>query len=197
MIVRNHQFDFCRILFATLAHAPQQIDGNDSREILMRYTHSPISFGSACVDGFFLLSGYLIVQAWLRKPQLFTYLRNRFLRIVPGYLVAATISVVVDLVAPAQPYFGQASVRWLDWMAHIPDISYGTYLYGTCVQGVWLWYRHGSPWVAFVVSVVLAMSCGWLSWHLVEAPALKLKRRRVNADAEIRTPFPPKIFHSA
>jgi peptidoglycan/LPS O-acetylase OafA/YrhL len=101
---RNHQFDLLRIVFATLvllAHAPEITDGNTSRELLHRFTGAPITLGGVGVDGFFLLSGYLIVQSWLGDPELLNYLRKRVLRIVPGYLVAVVVSTLaVGLLAP-------------------------------------------------------------------------------------------------
>jgi peptidoglycan/LPS O-acetylase OafA/YrhL len=106
---RNHQFDLLRILFATLvllSHAPEITDGNASRELLHRLTRAPITFGLLGVDGFFVLSGYLIVQSWLGDPEFFNFLRKRVLRIVPGYLVAVVLStVVVGLLAPGVPHF--------------------------------------------------------------------------------------------
>lgn len=106
---RNRVFDLLRILFATLvllAHAPELTDGNRSREILTRITHSNVTFGSMGVDGFFLLSGFLIVQSWQRDPELLNFVRKRLLRIVPGYLVAVFLSTLaVGLVAPAVPHF--------------------------------------------------------------------------------------------
>ncbi|MEO8735156.1 MAG: acyltransferase [Edaphobacter sp.] len=348
---RNHQFDFLRILFATLvilAHAPELTDGNNSREIFSRLTHSNLSFGALGVDGFFLLSGYLIVNSWQKNPELLNFARNRLLRIIPGYLVAALLSTVaigllapgidhffrhlnihfvksvlvvsspstpavlpgrpdaqvngslwtiqyelrcyvlvaffglcgffrrpslwlattilllISMVSPLKTYchwneslypligdpsqifrltavyfvggcfflyrhkiqfrpllacaaavallcvrvfdpsrielalvlfggylmfyFGQLSIKSLAWMKNVPDISYGIYVYGWPVLILWIWYRpHGSPWVAFLVCAVICFGLGLASWHVIERPALTLKRRSA-------VPLPPPQF---
>jgi peptidoglycan/LPS O-acetylase OafA/YrhL len=106
---RNHQFDLLRILFATLvllSHAPEITDGNASRELFHRFTRTPMTFGALGVDGFFVLSGYLIVQSWLGDPEFFNFLRKRVLRIFPGYLVAVVLSTVaVGMLAPGVAHF--------------------------------------------------------------------------------------------
>ena len=79
---------------------------NRSRELLNRYTRSGLSFGDFAVDGFFILSGFLITRSWQMDPDLPSYLKKRLLRIVPGYVVAAALSVVIiGLLAPATPNF--------------------------------------------------------------------------------------------
>jgi peptidoglycan/LPS O-acetylase OafA/YrhL len=335
---RNHQFDLLRILFATLvllSHASELAYGDASREPLYRFTGTPMTFGTLAVDGFFVLSGYLIVQSWLGDPVLINFLRKRVLRIYPGYLVALAVSTLaVGLLAPGidhffrhldgmffksfvlltgpmtppvfpgQPfpivngamytiayefrcyllvallglcglfrrpivclvitcvlmstllyltafehirpfkasllgippltvrltaiylvgvcfylfraqikfrpwfalaatagaaafiilfpakvefamvltgsyllfYLGQMSLPWLSWMSRFPDISYGIYLYGWPVESLWIWFHRGSPWVTFFASTIICFGLGWLSWHLVEHPALRLKR---------------------
>jgi peptidoglycan/LPS O-acetylase OafA/YrhL len=88
-----------------LSHAPELTDGNPSRELFYRITHQH-TFGDLAVDGFFLLSGYLIVQSWQSRPQLSAFLKKRALRIIPGYMVAALLgTLVVGSLAPAAPHF--------------------------------------------------------------------------------------------
>lgn len=344
---RNNNFNFLRLFFAFLvigSHSTELIDGNRHRELLTSLFHT-VSFGELAVDGFFLLSGYLIIQSWLRKPRLGIYLKKRVLRVYPGYLVAALVCALivgplgssnwqtyfanlhplalirsllflklpaVPAVFAGRPYpdlngamwtitfefrcyllvcalgvFGLARFRWmwlilaiatnalpglvvwsvehlskishpvgslifsdpalwtrlcgffsagvcfylwkdkiplrtkwalasfgllllllgwpetaerglatvgayfLFWFAAQPfpllsrfrksvDISYGVYLYGWPIQMLLLWYWPNlSPWGLFGVSSVLAASVGFLSWHWVEEPCLKLKSKRI------------------
>ena len=112
---RNPRMDLLRVLLALcvlLAHAPELTDGNNTRELLARITHTSFTFGELGVHGFFLLSGFLIVQSWEHHPELFNFLWKRVLRILPGYLVAALLStLVVGLLAPGVPHFFQ-QIRW-------------------------------------------------------------------------------------
>jgi peptidoglycan/LPS O-acetylase OafA/YrhL len=116
--VRNNLFDLMRIIFAVLvilSHAPQLTDGNTSREPFERLTHSGLTLGTIAVDGFFILSGFLIVKSWQRDPELGNFLRNRVLRIVPGYVVAVLLTtLVVGIVAPGMPHFFQ-HLGWQFW----------------------------------------------------------------------------------
>ena len=92
-----NNFHFLRLLLAILvllSHSPELIDGDRHREILTSIFHT-ISFGELGVDGFFLLSGYLIVQSWNRSPQILRFFRNRCLRIYPGFIVATLICGLV------------------------------------------------------------------------------------------------------
>ncbi|TGD80279.1 acyltransferase family protein [Hymenobacter wooponensis] len=47
------------------------------------------------MDGFFLLSGYLIVKSWDGKPDWRDFFEKRIRRIYPGFIVASLLSVFV------------------------------------------------------------------------------------------------------
>lgn len=93
----DNNFNFLRLLFASLvivSHGPELADGDRRRELLTRLFGS-ISFGELAVSCFFLLSGYLIVASWDRRPELLDYSTKRIRRIYPGYFVAFLLSVMV------------------------------------------------------------------------------------------------------
>lgn len=133
---RNNNFNFLRLLFAALvlvAHAPELRDGNRSHELLTRVFGS-ISFGELAVDGFFLLSGYLIISSWIRQPNPRDFLEKRVRRIVPGFLVAFFVSVFVLGPFGAQDvaaYFARLSYPLLAKIAlqlrppEVPDVFVG------------------------------------------------------------------------
>jgi peptidoglycan/LPS O-acetylase OafA/YrhL len=95
--VRRNNFGILRVLFAIfviVSHSPEIIDGNNSREIFTRLFGS-MSFGEVAVDGFFLVSGYLITKSFAERPELWPYLIKRIARIVPAYFVSFWLCVFV------------------------------------------------------------------------------------------------------
>lgn len=112
---RHNNFNFLRLLFALLvilSHSTELVDGNKTRELLTRLFHT-ITFGDLAVDGFFLLSGYLIVQSWNRNPEIWDFLKKRVLRIYPAFIIATLISVlIVGALGAANParYFADLSL---------------------------------------------------------------------------------------
>lgn len=106
---RQNNFNLLRIILALLvivSHSPELTDGDRHREILTMIFDS-VSFGEVAVDGFFLLSGYLIVQSWDSQPHAWSFLKKRILRIYPGFLVASAVCafIVGPLGAEPQQYF--------------------------------------------------------------------------------------------
>jgi peptidoglycan/LPS O-acetylase OafA/YrhL len=142
----QNNFGFIRLLLAILVvqqHACFVLDGHLQREPMVR-AGLGYGLGTLGVFGFFSLSGYLITQSWARSPKLGRFIRNRVLRIYPGFLVAAVISVfVVGRIGSGPHYYEQFSVaRVMKCLATltIPEVEES--FPGTAVQGV----LNGSLW---------------------------------------------------
>ena len=99
-----------RLVLAALvvvSHAPVHIDGTTRREPLTAVFHT-LSLGSVAVDGFFLISGFLIADSALRSRSFVGFLKRRVLRIYPAYLVAFLVCI-----------FGLGPFVGLDPLAHL------------------------------------------------------------------------------
>ena len=96
----KNNFGFLRLVLATLvivSHSAEIIDGNRSRELLTTFG-GRLTFGEIAVDGFFIISGYLILKSFQQSASTFSYLIKRVRRIYPGFLVAWLVCIFV--VAP-------------------------------------------------------------------------------------------------
>jgi peptidoglycan/LPS O-acetylase OafA/YrhL len=127
------------------------------------------------VDGFFAISGFLIVSSWVRNPQWLPFLRARALRILPGLYACLIVTAVV--LAPLGLLLGgqglpdgyvPAAVAYvldgLDLRVGIWSIA-GTPT-GVPNPGVW----NGSVWTLFwealcYVSVLVAGIVGAFKWR--------------------------------
>ena len=91
---RRNNFDVIRLALAGLvavAHA-----------LVMRTGHQPYfgisTLGDFALDGFFILSGFLVTRSWLTLNNFWRYAWHRFLRIMPGFWVC--LLVLAFVVAP-------------------------------------------------------------------------------------------------
>ena len=89
------------------------------------------------------------------------------------------------------PLFGCYLALWLALNPRLPvipatrfgDLSYGLYIYGWPVEEAVIWSLGGRAlwWQVFAIALPATAAIAFLSWHLVERPALRLKpgsRRR-------------------
>ena len=84
-------------------------------------------------------------------------------------------------------FFGRSAMPVLRHAARLGDLSYGTYLYAFPIQVLVIQYVPTS--LPIPLCAALAMTMGFISWHLVERPALRLAqtgplRRLVRLPAE-------------
>lgn len=99
--LRSNNFDFLRFALASLvifAHSFALIDRGNDNEPLMRLTGGSIDSGALAVNGFFVLSGFLITYSYMRGKGVVDFFRKRALRIYPGFMAA--VSFCAFFVAP-------------------------------------------------------------------------------------------------
>lgn len=90
------------------------------------------------------------------------------------------------VIAPAAVWIGQRSWVGLRSAARFGDLSFGIYLWSYPVKQVTrLWLDPHLP-MALQLAVVLvqAIAIAWVSWRVIEAPALRLKPGRASADKQ-------------
>ncbi|WP_282121676.1 acyltransferase family protein [Algibacter mikhailovii] len=97
--LNSNNFDLLRFLLATsviLCHCYAIYygwEGFAKIEPLMKWSGGKISIGSAAVNFFFVISGFLIVRSFEYSSSFGEYLKKRMLRIYPGFIVAFVLSL--------------------------------------------------------------------------------------------------------
>src|SRR2546422_805983 len=94
---RENNFDFLRFFFALLviySHSYALVltrAVSERTEPFRILTRGQAAGGALAVDGFFIISGFLIARSWFSSKGLFDYLKKRVLRIYPGFIVAVAL----------------------------------------------------------------------------------------------------------
>jgi peptidoglycan/LPS O-acetylase OafA/YrhL len=140
---RDNAFGALRLILASMvifAHCPEMLDGTRAREPATWLFHTNQTLGSIAVDGFFLLSGYLIAGSFISDPR--GYFRKRILRIYPAFIACSLISVFVigPLAGGALPV-GREWARMLYRMAilqtPLSDGAFSTLHFATLNASMW------------------------------------------------------------
>jgi peptidoglycan/LPS O-acetylase OafA/YrhL len=95
---RGNSFDLVRLILASLVvleHSFFLIDGRVNRDPLFVVSGGQTNCGELAVNFFFVISGFLVTRSWLTDPNLGRYLARRVARIVPGFVVATAIGLLV------------------------------------------------------------------------------------------------------
>ena len=116
LTIHKNNFNLLRLLFASLvvySHAYALL-GQEEPTLWGR------SLGNLSVHGFFVISGYLICQSYVRSPTIILFGINRLLRIGPGLVIALIITkFVADLCGGFKinpvPYIANGPVWTLTW----------------------------------------------------------------------------------
>jgi len=111
-------------------------------------------------------------------------------------LAGLVLSVPLRQFLPLFPLFGCYLALWLAVTPRLPvipaarfgDLSYGIYIYGwPAEQGVvWLLGGRAMWWQVFLLALPAAAALAFISWHLVERPALRLKPRARHSPVALR-----------
>jgi peptidoglycan/LPS O-acetylase OafA/YrhL len=91
-------FDVARLVLATLVvfeHAYYLPFNSYKAEPLYILSGGQTDFGSLAVNGFFAISGFLITRSCLLTDDTLRYFEKRVARIVPGFLLASCLGVLV------------------------------------------------------------------------------------------------------
>jgi peptidoglycan/LPS O-acetylase OafA/YrhL len=122
--IRQNNFDLLRLclaVFVLYSHCYMLYYGTMDAEPVSMFSHGQTELGIISVYGFFIISGFLIARSFENSGSLMQYVGKRALRIVPGFVVAFLISVLI--VGPVgaiiseheqvNPQFYFADTRWL------------------------------------------------------------------------------------
>ncbi|MFT3785903.1 MAG: acyltransferase [Tepidisphaeraceae bacterium] len=91
---RKNNIDFLRLALAVaviVSHSFLLIDATYNRDPIVRIFPQNRPLGWLAVDGFFILSGFLIAQSWERGRGVVDFFKKRACRIYPGFIVACLL----------------------------------------------------------------------------------------------------------
>ena len=169
---RDNNFDFLRFFFATLvifSHSFAMLYNGTwyAYDPLLHWTRGQVAFGGGAVDGFFLISGFLITKSWERSRGVGDFTKKRALRILPALAVVlvATVFVLGPLATslPLASYFHSSrAYAYFTFMGtrnlHLTDTLPGVFTHNPLADRV-----NGSLWtirceaICYIMVAVLGL----------------------------------------
>jgi peptidoglycan/LPS O-acetylase OafA/YrhL len=95
---RDNNLDALRLLLALGVlggHGWALVYGNEQLEPLKRWSGNQLSAASLALNGFFFLSGWLVIQSWIRQPSPVAFTAKRLRRIYPGFIFVTLTCLVL------------------------------------------------------------------------------------------------------
>lgn len=94
---RENSFDFLRLVFASFVIITHSyiLSGEIECDIACQLTLNQIKLSYIGVDGFFIISGYLIFQSLLRSANIRIYFWKRILRVFPALFVVLFLTILL------------------------------------------------------------------------------------------------------
>jgi peptidoglycan/LPS O-acetylase OafA/YrhL len=109
----NNNYDLLRVLLAfgvIVSHATSVAMGIGAAEPLSVVLQGS-SLGDVAVGGFFAISGYLVTASWCTSTPL-QYLQKRAARILPGFVVACVITILLACLTSTNPVESAHCTNW-------------------------------------------------------------------------------------
>lgn len=94
---RRNSVNALRLVLAGIVLVSHTLKLHGEGDPLGRLTGGSVDMGTMAVDGFFALSGFLIVGAFLNSPSTGRFLWRRCLRILPGFWVCLVVTAALLL----------------------------------------------------------------------------------------------------
>ncbi|WP_343611806.1 acyltransferase [Chryseobacterium oranimense] len=94
LVNRSNNFDFLRLLFASLVIVSHSYPLTGKAEAIGILTNGQLSLGSLSVNCFFIMSGYLIMTSLQRSKTPQEYMWKRILRLYPAYLILLLLTML-------------------------------------------------------------------------------------------------------
>lgn len=119
--MNKNNFDFLRFLFALLVvmgHSYVLSGNGESMEIISLISNKQLSLTSIGLNGFFVISGYLIFKSLMNSDTIKGYYWRRVLRLYPGLLVVLLLTIFLS------PFLYESEIPFLknkDVYTYLPN----------------------------------------------------------------------------